>query len=119
MLRSAVLARDLLHWSDGELRASGICSDLPTVQHLADVFDSAMDELDRVGAVLLEAQRRLLTAAVETAPGSPEARSPRPGAVGVRGAVAARCRFSAWFQGGSDHHLLEAWAGGYQSNSLL
>ena len=69
MLRSAVLACDLLHWSDDELRDSGICSDLPTVQHLADVFDDAMDELERVEGVLLEAQRRLLTVATETAPG--------------------------------------------------
>jgi len=45
MLHSATLARDLLHWSKGELRASGI------------------------GEVLLEAQRRLLVVAVETKPG--------------------------------------------------
>ena len=68
MLRSAVLARDLLHWSDDELRASGICADYATVQHLADVFDDAMNELEAAGDVLLEAQRRLLTVAVEKMP---------------------------------------------------
>jgi hypothetical protein len=69
MLRSATLARDLLHWSKGELRASGIGSDHAAVQHLANVFDDAMDELEQAGEVLLEAQRRLLVVAVETKPG--------------------------------------------------
>ena len=69
MLRSATLARDLLRWSDAELRAGGIGNDDATVQHLFDVFDAAMDELGQAEDVLMEAQRRLLEVAVETKPG--------------------------------------------------
>ena len=47
MLRSAVLARDLLQWNDSELRARGIGADLAAVTHLSDVFDAAMDDSTR------------------------------------------------------------------------
>jgi len=67
-LRSVTIGRDLLHWSKSELRASGIGGDLAAVEHLSDCFDDAMNELERAGAVLLEAQKRLLTVAVETKP---------------------------------------------------
>jgi len=68
MLRSATLARDLLHWSDGELRASGVGGDYATVQHLADCFADARRELEKAADVVAAAEERLLTAATEKMP---------------------------------------------------
>jgi hypothetical protein len=63
MLRSATLARDLLHGPDAELRASGIAADTATVEHLSDVFSDVLDELEAAANVVAEAERRLLVEA--------------------------------------------------------
>ena len=50
------------------MRASGIAQDLAAVTHLSDCFEDALRELDQAADVVAEAQRRLLTVAVEEVP---------------------------------------------------
>ena len=68
LLRSATLARDLCRWTEGEMRAPGIASDLAAVTHLSDCFEDAVRELDQAADLIAEAQKRLLTVATETPP---------------------------------------------------